>query len=69
MSCICVRIDRVDKIGARADRVDRISIGISLVCDTGIRRYLRVTPTFLWVTTEEMNEDVEVKSNTDWKVD
>lgn len=55
-------------IGVKTDRIDKIEVNISLVCDTGIRRYLRVTPTYIWVTTEDINK-VNVQSNTDWKVE
>lgn len=66
MSCVGVHIKRSDGIGCSVTRVEGVGVRVSMTCDTG--RYLIVTPSFLWVTTEWFHEDIDVKSNTDWEV-
>lgn len=78
MSYVGINVGRLDHVGVSAGRVGRVAVtagrvgrvgvgvGVSMVCDTG--KYMVVTPSFLWVTTEWLDEDIEVKSNTDWTV-
>lgn len=58
MSCVSIK----------AERLDGIRISVSLVCDTRLRKYLRVTPGLVWVTPEEITP-VGVLSNTSWEVE
>lgn len=68
MSCIGVHINRLENIGVGAFRVDAMQVNVSVVCGIDSGNYLLVTPHHIWVTDWE-SKIVDVKSNTDWKVD
>lgn len=62
-----VKIQRVEDCIVHMSRIEAMKVHISVVYDA--KPYLVVAPISFWVTTEFLNEDVNVKSNTDWKVD
>lgn len=67
MSSFRINVSRTEGMSVSVSRLKHTRINVSVVLDTG--PYLVVAPTFLWVTTDYLDEDIDVKSNTKWDVE